>query len=758
MSRKLIAVLGMAMIAGVATASLHGAEWKPAKGPLMTRWAKDVSPQHALPDYPRPQLVRDEWQNLNGIWELAFAKEGEAPPVGQKLAEQILVPFPVESALSGVMRQAERLWYRKTFTIPRDWAGKRVLLHFGAVDWETTVWVNGKKLGVHRGGFDPFSFDVTDVLKADAAEQEVLVGVWDPTDAGPQPRGKQVRRPEGIFYMPTTGIWQTVWLEPVPYDRVGSLKIVPDVDAGKVRVTVHAPGAGHGVEAEVTALDGESNVATTTGPVDEPLELAIPHARLWSPDTPFLYSLKVTLQHRRKPIETVRSYFGMRKIAVGPDEKGVTRLLLNGKPIFQVGPLDQGFWPDGIFTAPTDEALRYDIEITKKLGFNTTRKHVKVEPERWYYWCDRLGLLVWQDMPAGDRGIGGNDPDLNRSPESAKSYHDELKAMIHTLRNHPSIIMWVVFNEGWGQFDTAGVTSWTKAYDPSRLVDSASGWTDRGVGDVHDMHNYPGPGTYAPEPHRAAVLGEFGGLGLGVDGHTWSSRTWGYRGTASKDDLTRKYEQLLLRAWRLKDEKGLSAVIYTQLTDVETEANGLLTYDRAVIKVDPDRVSAVNRGDLSRVPEPPIVEEVVPTARAKAVAWRYTEEAPGADWFKPGFDDSAWTEAPGGFGTEGTPGTVVRTRWASRDIWLRREFTLPQVDTAKLFLSAHHDEDAEIYLNGVLAARVDGYTTEYEELPISAEARQALKPGKNVLAIHCRQTGGGQYIDAGISQLKSRAK
>jgi hypothetical protein len=728
-----------------------GAEWQPAKGRLRTRWAKDVKPDQAHPEYPRPQLVRKDWLNLNGLWQLAFAKEGDATPTGQDLPERILVPFPVESALSGVMKPADRLWYRRSFTVPKEWTDKRVLLHFGAVDWEASVWVNGKKLGTHRGGYDGFHFDITDALQA-TGEQELIVGVWDPTDAGTQPRGKQVHKPGGIFYTPTTGIWQTVWLEPVPAARIEALHIVPDVDGGKVRVTAVGHGTGGRLPLRIEAYDGSQMVGSAQTLVGQPVELPLDKIKLWSPESPFLYDLSVALFDKGGvQLDSVQSYFGMRKIAVGKDDKGLTRLLLNGKFVFQVGPLDQGFWPDGQYTAPTDEALKYDIEVTKQLGFNATRKHVKVEPERWYYWCDKLGLLVWQDMPSGDRGVAPGKGEITRSPESARQHEVELKRMIDGLQNHPSIIMWVVFNEGWGQYDTVRLTKWVKERDPSRLVDCASGWNDMKVGDVHDIHVYPGPGSPDPEPERAAVLGEFGGLGLGVDGHTWSDKTWGYQGTKSKADLTRKYEKLLRRAWQLKEEHGLSAAIYTQITDVETEANGLLTYDRAVIKVDVERAAAANRGDFSRVPQ---VTTLVPTSQDKGLTWRYTLDKPAGDWFKPGFDDTAWKEGPGGFGTKGTPGAVVRTEWKTDDIWIRREFTLPEGPFGELLLFMHHDEDADVYLNGVLAAQVAGFITDYEETPIRSEARAALKPGKNLIAIHCKQTTGGQYIDAGLIEIK----
>jgi hypothetical protein len=731
--------------------STFGADWKPAKGPLATRWAKDVVSDKALPAYPRPQMVRKEWQNLNGLWELAFAKKAEAPPLGKHLDQQILVPFPVESALSGVMKNAHRLRYRRTFNVPKDWTGKQVLLHFGAVNWEATVWLNGKKLGEHSGGYDPFSFDITDALKK-SGDQELIVDVWNPIDGGSQPRGKQVKKPGGIFYTPSTGIWQTVWLEPVPAASIESLKVVPDVDKGHVRVSVRGRGLVGDGQVRATVLDNGKEIVTGTGAVGAEVTLAIPEAKLWSPQKPFLYDLRVTLSGKQlDSTDVVQSYFGMRKISIGKDDKGITRLLLNNTFVFQYGPLDQGFWPDGLYTAPTDEALKYDIEITKKLGFNMTRKHVKVEPERWYYWCDKLGLLVWQDMPSGDRSIGGNDPDIQRSLESARQYELELKNMIAGLRNHPSIVMWVVFNEGWGQFDTPRIVKMTRTLDPTRLVNSASGWTDRGVGDVHDLHAYPGPASPKPETNRAAVLGEYGGLGLGVDGHSWTGKIWGYQGTKNSADLTRRYERLAARVWTLKDDPGLSAAVYTQITDVETEGNGLLTYDRAVIKVDLERVKAVNSGDLSRVPQ---MKVIVPTSQKKGIAWRYTAARPTADWVKPAFDDSAWQEGPAGFGTKGTPGAIVRTEWKTHDIWLRREFTLPEGKFSDLHLVIHHDDDAEVYINGILAAKLPGYVTDYVEVLIRKEARAALKAGTNHFAVHCHQNAGGQYIDVGLIDFK----
>ena len=712
----------------------RAADWKPAAGPLMTRWAKDVSPTNALPEYPRPQMVRKDWLNLNGLWDIKLADGTQT---------KILVPYPIESALSGVMKHSDRMTYRRSFTIPKEWSDQKVLLHFGAVDWEAKVSVNGKEVGAHRGGYDQFSFDITGALKP-SGDQELVVEVFDPTDAGGQPRGKQTLHPGGIMYTPTSGIWQTVWLEPVSEAHIESLRLVPDVDGGCLHLTVSGTGS-----VEAVASDDGKQVAMVNGAAGSELKLAIPNPKLWTPNSPHLYDLRVSLKSGGKTVDEVTSYFGMRKIALGKDDQGITRPLLNGKFVFQVGPLDQGFWPDGIYTAPTDEALRSDIEAMKKLAFNCVRKHIKVEPDRWYYWCDKLGLLVWQDMPAA------NSYTSHPQPIDAPEFKTELERMVQTHWNHPCIIMWVMFNESQGQHDTEALVADVKALDPSRLIDNASGDTDKHCGDVIDMHNYPGPGSPQPEEHRAAVLGEFGGLGFNVEGHTWKGKTWGYKGTNSFEDLTRGYEKLLAKAWALKDKPGLSAVIYTQLTDVETEGNGLMTYDREINKVIVERAAAVNSG---KVPPPPIVKEIVPTSQRKGIAWRYTFDKPAADWIKPEFADAAWKEGPGGFGTKETPGTVVRTEWKTADIWLRREFAWPAGKIANPEFLVHHDEDVEIYINGVLAGKADGFITDYVELTMTPAGIAALKPGKNQFAVHCHQTTGGQYIDVGIISVTPGAK
>lgn len=573
------------------------AEWKPADGRLMTRWAKDVSPEKAWPEYPRPQLVRPDWQNLNGLWHYAVRPKDAARP--EQWDGEILVPYCVESALSGVMKRVgpdESLWYRRTVTLPEGWSDGRVLLHFGAVDWETKVWVNGKDVGEHRGGYDPFTFEITELLQP--GENEVVVRVWDPTDRGYQPRGKQVLQPKGIWYTPVTGIWQTVWLEPVPKEYIRGLRIVPDVDASTVNVTVDASEEGI---VRVEAADSGQTAGQAEGQTGSPVTVRLKQPKPWTPDAPHLYDLKVTLFEDGKPVDEVGSYFGLREIEVKKDKQGLNRLALNGRPLFQYGPLDQGWWPDGLYTAATDEALRYDVEVTKALGFNMARKHVKVEPARWYYWCDKLGLLVWQDMPSGDahpkwiRDVDVEGPELRRSAESEMDFVAELTELVEDFYNHPSIVVWVPFNERWGQSDTAGIVAWLRGLDPTRLVNSASGGNFLGVGDILDVHSYPDPAMPRTDPQMAVVCGEFGGLGLPVEGHTWLDKgNWGYRSFDSPDALTKAYLEKIAMLHPLI-ERGLAAAVYTQTTDVEIEVNGHLTYDRAVIKMDQKAVAEANR-------------------------------------------------------------------------------------------------------------------------------------------------------------------
>lgn len=558
---------------------------------LKTRWTENVNANNVHPEYPRPQMVRDTWQNLNGLWSYAITSKDQtnAP---DSYEGDILVPFPIESELSGVEKgvsENDALWYRLNVDV--EASNNRTLLHFGAVDWDTTVWVNGTEVGQHQGGYDPFSFDITDALK-EADEQEIVVRVYDPTDSSTQPRGKQVNSQQGIWYTPTTGIWQTVWLETVPQSYLRTFKILPDIDAGTLTVSVEVSGSNGDFTIQAQAFDGGTLVSEISG--SGTLTLTIPDAKLWSPESPLLYDLKLSLIDGDLVIDTVDSYFGMRKVEIKPSSDGAMRIFLNGEMVFNYGLLDQGFWPDGLYTPPTDEALRYDIEVTKELGFNVIRKHVKVEPARWYYWTDKLGLLVWQDMPSGDKNMGRGEGDLQRTPESAKIFEVEYERMVEYLYNVPSIIMWVVFNEGWGQYDTARMTEFAKSLDDSRLINSVTGWNDMGVGDVHDVHKYPGPDIPPASPGRGLVLGEFGGLGLAVDGHMWQEDFWGYVAYESVEALTEAYKELLDKLSPLIKDGGLCAAIYTQTTDVETECNGMLTYDRFIIKMDVDTVYELN--------------------------------------------------------------------------------------------------------------------------------------------------------------------
>src|SRR5881628_1304216 len=433
--RTMAAAAGLLIVLVLTTS---GAVVQPSPA-LVTRWAAEVTADRVLPEYPQPDLVRRDWQTLNGPWDYAIRDRDADRPA--TFDGTILVPFPIQSRLSGVARpvsERERVWYRRTLRVEPA-SGRRWLLHFGAVDWDATVFVNGRRIGAHRGGYDPFTFDVTDALRP-AGDQELVVSVWDPTDRGDQPRGKQVTEPKSIWYTAVTGIWQTVWIEPVPTTYITGLQIRPDVDAGAVNVRIDAAGASGRVGAHLTVLDGQMTAAEADAAAGDVVSIPIRRARLWSPDDPHLYNLRVRLATG----DTVDSYFGMRKIAVQPDASGVKRLFLNGRPLFEYGLLDQGWWPDGLYTAPTDAALSSDIETTKRLGFNLIRKHVKVEPARWYYHCDRLGVLVWQDMPSGD----------NKTPEGKEQFARELEHVVGALENHPSIVMWVPFNEGWGQHDT----------------------------------------------------------------------------------------------------------------------------------------------------------------------------------------------------------------------------------------------------------------------------------------------------------------
>jgi beta-galactosidase/beta-glucuronidase len=603
---------------------------------LMTRWAREVTPDNAWRSYPRPQMKRDRWLNLNGLWDYAIAKA--SAPLPARMDGQILVPFPVESKLSRVARKVtpdDRIWYRRSFTVPQDWTGEHVMLNFGAVDFAATIWVNGAVVGSHKGGFDTFGFDVTDYLKP--GQNELVVQVADPTSAGTQPRGKQILDPSGIWYTAVSGIWQTVWLEPVPKLHIEDVRATPDIDRGVVDIAAALSGWANDTDAvKLTASAGGKVIASTIIRANRRATLAIPNARLWSPDDPYLYDLKAELvtvvdpyagqeERDRKaydarftagedrtyaaarvagtPRDTVDTYFAMRKVSIGPGRvAGQPAILLNNKPLFQNGTLDQGWWPDGLYTPPSEEAMKSDLIFLKRAGFNMLRKHIKVEPARYYYDADHLGMLIWQDMPSG----GGEDQFVTGtsksqavlSSDAMAENQNELAAMIGDLRAFPSIVMWVVNNEGWGQYDSATLARYVKGMDPSRLVDADSGWLDVAprASDVFDIHTYEDvPNTPTRQPTRAIVIGEYGGIGMPVAGHIWrpGKKNWGYQVATGEEDYLARFRRKMAGVIRAAREDGLSAAIYTQTTDVEDEINGLLTYDRARSKASPEALSTI---------------------------------------------------------------------------------------------------------------------------------------------------------------------
>ena len=583
------------------------AQWKPAGDKIKTKWAEQINPQNVLPEYPRPQLERTDWVNLNGEWEYAIKPKGEVEP--NSFDGNILVPFAVESSLSGVQKEVgenNELWYKRSFAVPANWKNKDVVLNFGAVDWKADVFVNDILIGSHQGGFTPFSFNITPYLTG-KSNQKMVVRVWDPSDRGYQPRGKQTSNPEGIWYTPVTGIWQTVWLEPVATNHITSVKSIPNIDNGTMNVTVGTSQPCNTAVVEVKLLDKGQVVASAKGVQGKELRLAVQNPTLWDTSNPYLYDMKVSLTKDGKVVDDVKSYTAFRKISSKRDANGIMRMQLNNKNLFQYGPLDQGWWPDGLYTAPTDEALRYDIVKTKDWGFNMIRKHVKVEPARWYYHCDKEGILVWQDMPSGDMGNqwaphtynGGTDKE--RSSASIANYYQEWKEIMDLCVSHPSVVVWVPFNEAWGQFDTEKVAEWTKNYDPSRLVNPASGGNHRACGDILDLHNYPGPSMFLFDPQRVTVLGEYGGIGLPLENHLWwNKRNWGYVQFKNSDEVTAEYVKYANELKEMVD-RGFSAAVYTQTTDVEGEVNGLMTYDRKEIKINEAAVKKANQAVINQL-------------------------------------------------------------------------------------------------------------------------------------------------------------
>ena len=597
MNVKSIVIAASAMLAS----TVCFAQYSPAGDKIKTDWASKIDVKNVWAEYPRPIMERPEWSNLNGLWDYAIVDKGSVNP--SKFDGQILVPFAVESSLSGVAKnlgENKELWYKREFTVPSKWDGNKILLHFGAVDWQADVWVNGVKVGMHTGGYTPFSFDITPALVSGTNTLEVRV--LDSSDAGFQPRGKQVRKPEGIWYTPVSGIWQTVWLEPVADTHIKDLRILPDIDRHLLTVNVKKTSRNASIIAEVKVLDGKKVVATGKGVNNQAVEVIMPSdMKLWSPDSPFLYDLEVTISKDGKVLDKVKSYAAMRKYSMAKDENGIIRFQLNNKNIFHFGTLDQGWWPDGLYTAPSYEAMIYDIDKQKEWGYNMIRKHVKVEPALWYTYCDRVGMIVWQDMPSGEMCCPWQNRDyfqgteFKRSAASEANYRKEWKEIMDYLYSYPCIGVWVPFNEAWGQFKTVKITEWTKNYDPSRLVNSASGGNFFHTGDMLDLHHYPNPAMYLFDSRRANVLGEYGGIGFPMKGHLWApDRNWGYIQFKSSKDVTDKYveygEQLLKLI-----ERGFTGAVYTQTTDVEIEVNGIMTYDRKVVKMDEKRIREINQ-------------------------------------------------------------------------------------------------------------------------------------------------------------------
>ena len=577
---------------------------------LKTPWTELVNPQLPHQEYPRPQMVRSAWQNLNGQWDYSILPKGARPE--SDFSGKITVPFPVESYLSGVQKivgPEQELWYERSFDLNLDRKGKRVLLHFGASDWETEVWINGVSLGKHQGGYDAFTFDMTSSLLK-GKTQTIRVRVWDPSDSGPQPRGKQVKEPKGIWYTPVTGIWQTVWIETVPETYLSTIYSTTHWEDGVQTFYPEFNQLKEGLDVEITVSEGSVAVGSAKGKANSPIPVKLTSPKAWSPDSPFLYEVSIKLLDGNKLIDEVYSYAAYRDIKMGKTQDGFQRMLLNGKPLFHYGPLDQGWWPDGLYTAPTDEALLFDIEKTKEMGFNMIRKHVKVEPARWYYHADRLGMLVWQDMPSGDMGnrwevrpgVIREGVEKIRKPESEAIFKTEWKEIINELKFFPSIVVWVPFNEAWGQFKTREIVKMTSELDPTRLINSASGGNfemegSTVVGDILDLHNYPDP--VMPDPKifgekSIMVLGEFGGLGLPLEGHTWQNKdNWGYQSFSKAEDLKSRYAGLI-NDLATYIPRGLAAAVYTQTTDVEIETNGLMTYDRKVIKIPVDELMKIH--------------------------------------------------------------------------------------------------------------------------------------------------------------------
>lgn len=739
-------------------------DWQMKKARIMSPWAEKVDPKNVLNDYPRPQMVRNNWYNLNGVWN--FTKvEKMAYNSSQAYDKKILVPFPMESAISGIMdgnwneNKGKVFAYRKNFSLPANMKKDEVLLHFGAVDWKCEVYINGKKVGGHKGGFDPFYFNITQALDLSKKEQEICVFVQDYQEYGGYMHGKQKINEKIIWYTPVTGIWQTVWLESVPKIHVESLLIKPDIDNKVVNLTVRAENPKATTKATIKVYDGKKLVSTTKDvALNENISIPVNAMKLWSPESPFLYDMKIELTDNGKVIDKIDSYFGMRKISLG-NFNGHPVMFLNNKRYFHYGVLDQGFWPDGIYTAPTDEALKYDLEKIKEFGMNMTRKHIKVEPARWYYHCDKMGLLVWQDVP--NPGFGENGKIMGEDKDLRDNFHEEMTRVIKSLENYPSIVVWTVYNEGWGQPDektTRKGIDIVKSLNTDRIINGASGWHDTEYGDLKDTHWYPEP-NMLPNPvnKRASVCGEYGGITLRVEGHQWlgGSRML-YTEVHSQEELKNKFISFTNQILGLQAD-GLCAVVYTQITDVEDEENGLMTYDRKVTKVDTKQLAEIKKAIERNYTHTSI--NVIPVSQKdKSNKWKYfrsDSELADKSWKDISFSDKNWKEGEGGFGDEVPKHIVRNTKWTSSNIYLRKWVDFKNLDPKqldKLTVQIFHDEDCEVYINGILAVSLKGFVNRYVFANISDEAKASIKFDKpNLIAVSCKQTTGGQFIDLGFS-------
>ncbi len=747
----------------VMTTTYAATDWKPVESPLNTVWGESIDPENVHQEYPRPQLRRDEWRNLNGLWDYAiigeeglwtkgrlqnaiddpFLKGDPMPPADWD--GKILVPFSPETGLSGVgktLRPGQILWYRRTIKKPADWSGKGVQLNFEAVDWHAIVFIDGVRVGEHKGGYAPFSIDISDALE-EGEEQELTVAVWDPCNMGDQSIGKQalVENRIGFRYTPNSGIYQTVWMEPVSATRIKRLKVSSDLSENALLVEPIVVGDDSS-SVKVTVSTENQELVTATGKAGELLKVVLEDPHLWSPNAPFLYDVEVSLFSGHDAVDTVRSYAGIREIARGPDARGNERILLNGKPIFQYGPLDQGYWPDSALTPPSDAAMLYDVEYLKEIGCNMVRVHIKTHPRRWYYHCDRLGLLVWQDF------VCMRKFEPNITDAAAAQWKQEQREMMDALYSNPSVVMWIVFNEAWSQFDTPENVKWVSEYDPTRLVSNASGWTDFGVGDIHDMHDYRFSPTVMVGKGlngRAALIGELGGHNVYLDGHLWpSAKPKEIKDEPVNDNRRETYRDgahwlerytPFIQQLSLLQRYGCNGAVYTQISDIEHECNGWLTYDRKVKKIPSDLLRKLHDRLYRSFEEDTIFDKAHSEIRYA------TGEAP-VGWLAADFDDSGWKRFR--TGTDLAANESLLGEDDGQRTLIRARFDMPEQTSKEIGLRLVGHGEITIYLNGKLIKKLSnqvfGGYEEPQVVPATAfalheEAKMALEDEKNILAI-----------------------